>query len=29
VYCDVAQDYAVYCEPCVWVHHALAPQLGR
>jgi GNAT superfamily N-acetyltransferase len=25
VYCDVAQDYAVYCEPCVWVHHHLAP----
>ena len=24
VYCDVAQDYAVYCEPCVWVHHALS-----
>jgi len=23
VYCDVAQDYAVYCEPCVWVHHRL------
>ena len=25
VYCDVAQDYAVYCEPCVWVHHSLTP----
>jgi GNAT superfamily N-acetyltransferase len=24
VYCDTAQDYAVYCEPCVWVHHRLA-----
>lgn len=24
VYCDVAQDYAVYCEPCIWVHHRLA-----
>ncbi len=23
VYCDMAHDYAVYCEPCVWVHHAL------
>jgi GNAT superfamily N-acetyltransferase len=23
VYCDVEQDYAVYCEPCVWVHHRL------
>jgi GNAT superfamily N-acetyltransferase len=23
VQCDVAQDYAVYCEPCVWVHHRL------
>jgi hypothetical protein len=23
VYCDVAHDYAVYCEPCVWVHHRL------
>jgi GNAT superfamily N-acetyltransferase len=23
VYCDVAQDYAVYCEPCIWVHHRL------
>ena len=23
VYCDVAHDYAVYCEPCVWVHHDL------
>jgi GNAT superfamily N-acetyltransferase len=23
VYCDVTQDYAVYCEPCVWVHHRL------
>ena len=24
VHCDVANDYAVYCEPCVWVHHRLA-----
>jgi GNAT superfamily N-acetyltransferase len=24
VHCDVAQDYAVYCEPCVWVHHRLS-----
>jgi hypothetical protein len=24
VQCDVEQDYAVYCEPCVWVHHRLA-----
>jgi hypothetical protein len=23
VYCDVEHDYAVYCEPCVWVHHVL------
>ena len=23
VYCDVSQDYAVYCEPCIWVHHRL------
>lgn len=23
VYCDVTRDYAVYCEPCVWVHHRL------
>ena len=23
VYCDATQDYAVYCEPCVWVHHRL------
>lgn len=23
VYCDVTHDYAVYCEPCVWVHHRL------
>lgn len=23
VYCDVARDYAVYCEPCIWVLHAL------
>lgn len=23
VQCDVAQDYAVYCEPCIWVHHRL------
>ena len=23
VHCDVEQDYAVYCEPCVWVHHRL------
>jgi GNAT superfamily N-acetyltransferase len=25
VYCDVEQDYAVYCEPAVWVNHRLAP----
>jgi hypothetical protein len=24
VYCDVTHDYAVYCEPCVWVHHNLS-----
>jgi hypothetical protein len=24
VHCDLAQDYAAYCEPCVWVHHLLA-----
>lgn len=23
VYCDVTQDYAAYCEPCVWIHHRL------
>jgi len=23
VCCDVEQDYAVYCEPAVWVHHRL------
>lgn len=23
VHCDVAHDHAVYCEPCVWVHHSL------
>jgi GNAT superfamily N-acetyltransferase len=23
VYCDVEQDYAIYCEPAVWVHHRL------
>jgi hypothetical protein len=23
VYCDVTHDYAVYCEPAVWVHHQL------
>jgi hypothetical protein len=23
VYCDLAQDYAAYCEPCVWIHHRL------
>jgi GNAT superfamily N-acetyltransferase len=23
VHCDVAHDYAFYCEPCVWVHHRL------
>lgn len=23
VHCDVTHDYAVYCEPCVWVHHRL------
>jgi hypothetical protein len=23
VHCDVVQDYAVYCEPAVWVHHRL------
>lgn len=23
VHCDVAHGYAVYCEPCVWVHHGL------
>lgn len=21
VHCDIAHDRAVYCEPCVWVHH--------
>ncbi|MEV1009899.1 N-acetyltransferase [Streptomyces sp. NPDC049881] len=24
VHCDTAQDLAVYCEPCVWVHHPLS-----
>jgi hypothetical protein len=24
VHCDVTHDYAVYCEPCIWVHHRLA-----
>lgn len=23
VYCDLAQDYAAYCEPCIWIHHRL------
>jgi GNAT superfamily N-acetyltransferase len=23
VHCDVTHDYAVYVEPCVWVHHRL------
>jgi hypothetical protein len=23
VYCDVERDFAVYCEPAVWVHHRL------
>lgn len=23
VHCDVVHDHAVYCEPCVWVHHRL------
>ena len=23
ILCDVAQDYAVYVEPCIWVHHRL------
>jgi hypothetical protein len=23
VYCDLEQDYAAYCEPCIWVHHQL------
>jgi hypothetical protein len=23
VHCDLTHDYAVYCEPCVWIHHAL------
>jgi GNAT superfamily N-acetyltransferase len=23
VHCDTAHDNAVYCEPCVWVHHRL------
>jgi GNAT superfamily N-acetyltransferase len=23
VYCDLGQDYAAYCEPCIWVHHEL------
>ena len=23
VQCDVEQDYAAYCEPCIWVHHRL------
>lgn len=25
IHCDVEQDYAVYCEPAVWVLHRLAP----
>jgi hypothetical protein len=24
LYCDTVHDYAVYCEPCVWVHHRLS-----
>jgi hypothetical protein len=24
VHCDVAQNYAVYCEPCIWVLHRLS-----
>jgi GNAT superfamily N-acetyltransferase len=24
VHCDTAHDHAVYCEPCVWVHHRLS-----
>jgi hypothetical protein len=24
VHCDLRHDYAVYCEPCVWVHHCLS-----
>jgi hypothetical protein len=23
VYCNIPHDYAVYCEPCAWVHHKL------
>jgi hypothetical protein len=23
VHCDLVHDHAVYCEPCVWVHHRL------
>lgn len=23
VHCDLAQDYAAYCEPCIWIHHRL------
>jgi len=23
VHCDLAQNYAAYCEPCIWVHHLL------
>lgn len=23
IHCDLAQDYAVYCEPCIWIHHRL------
>lgn len=23
VHCDTTHDHAVYCEPCVWVHHRL------
>jgi GNAT superfamily N-acetyltransferase len=23
VHCDLAQDYAVYCEPCIWIHHRI------
>jgi hypothetical protein len=23
VHCDLAQNYALYCEPCIWIHHRL------
>jgi GNAT superfamily N-acetyltransferase len=23
VHCDLAQDTAVYCEPCIWIHHRI------